>query len=337
MAKEDGATQTTFLESLVDAMGAIASAASVEQVLEETRREAERLFRARAELVAGDGAGPVNGAAAAARPTKLAVPVGSPEQRLATLHLEREQPFERGDAVRARVLADFASRTSENARLLAEVQMREAERARLFEQLITAEQDERRRIALIIHDGPVQSMSGIALMLDAALHSLRLGQVEEATEVTEGALKRQRDAIRALRDLSFALEPLILRDQGFTPAVSALADRLEASHGVRIELDVEAADVLEEKQQVGLYQLVREALNQALARGPQNLSLRVSETGDGRIETTIADDGTGERRKANLDAIAERARTVNAEVSIDAGEAGGTLTRVVLPAETRRG
>ena len=37
--------------------------------------------------------------------------------------------------------------------------------------LVAAEQDERRRIALFLHDGPVQHLSGIALMLDAAIRS----------------------------------------------------------------------------------------------------------------------------------------------------------------------
>ena len=38
------------------------------------------------------------------------------------------------------------------------------ERERLVERIITAEQDERRRLALFLHDGPVQSLAGIALM-----------------------------------------------------------------------------------------------------------------------------------------------------------------------------
>ena len=44
------------------------------------------------------------------------------------------------------------------------------------ERLIAAEQDERRRIALFLHDGPVQQLSGIALMLDAAQHSIAEGE-----------------------------------------------------------------------------------------------------------------------------------------------------------------
>jgi signal transduction histidine kinase len=52
-----------------------------------------------------------------------------------------------------------------------------------LDRLIAAEQDERRRIALFLHDGPVQNLSGIALMLDAALHSVETGKLDDATKV----------------------------------------------------------------------------------------------------------------------------------------------------------
>src|SRR5437016_13921998 len=89
------------------------------------------------------------------------------------------------------------------------------------ERLIAAEQDERRRIALFLHDGPVQQLSGIALMPDAAQHSIAEGKTDEALGIMAKALERHRETIRELRDLSFALEPVILRDQGFAPARKA--------------------------------------------------------------------------------------------------------------------
>src|SRR5437899_10377794 len=49
-----------------------------------------------------------------------------------------------------------------------------------LDRLIAAEQDERRRIALFLHDGPVQNLAGIALMLDAALHSITTAKLEDA-------------------------------------------------------------------------------------------------------------------------------------------------------------
>src|SRR5204862_4055309 len=106
-----------------------------------------------------------------------------------------------------------------------EAETRETERARLSEQLITAEQDERRRLANELHDSAVQSLSGIALMLDAATGAIEAGRLEEAQRVLDSALTRHRDTIRSLRDLSFSLEPGVLRDHGFGMAVTALAVR----------------------------------------------------------------------------------------------------------------
>ena len=100
------------------------------------------------------------------------------------------------------------------------------------ERLIAAEQDERRRIALFLHDGPVQQLSGIALMLDAAQHSIAEGKADEARAIIAMALERHRDTIRELRDLSFALEPVILRDQGFAPALQALVLGLAAAQSI---------------------------------------------------------------------------------------------------------
>ena len=111
-----------------------------------------------------------------------------------------------------------------------------------LDRLIAAEQDERRRIALFLHDGPVQNLAGIALMLDAALHAIQTGKLDDAASVVGTALERQRATIRELRDLSFALEPVVLRDQGFGPALHALAEQIGTTSEIRIDLDVEAAE-----------------------------------------------------------------------------------------------
>ena len=71
----------------------------------------------------------------------------------------------------------------------------------------------------------------------------------------DSALERHRETIRALRDLSFNLEPVVLRDQGFAPAVRAFAEQVGLSYEMQVDLDVEAADGLAEKAQVALYQI----------------------------------------------------------------------------------
>lgn len=212
-----------------------------------------------------------------------------------------------------------------------------AEAARLSNQLITAEQEERRRLALFLHDGPVQALAGIALMLDAVTDSIETGRLDEATRVLGNAVLRQRDTIRSLRELSFNLEPVVLRDQGFSPAVRALAQQLGMARGIQIDLEVEAAEGLAERAQVTLYQIIREALHHAIRRGPPTrISVTIRDGEDGGVETVIADNGTGERRRASFEAVAERARTLNGRLSIETGEDGGTAVHVVLPAYAAR-
>jgi signal transduction histidine kinase len=212
-----------------------------------------------------------------------------------------------------------------------------AEHARLSDQLITAEQDERRRLALFLHDGPVQSLSGIALMLDAVKAAVESDRPGDAREVLGSALDKQRETIRSLRDLSFELEPVVLRDQGFGPAVNALANQLGMSNQLEISLDVEVAETLEQRAQVAIYQIVREALHQAIRRGPPTkISVRVAEAADGGVETVISDNGAGERRRASFDEIAERARSLGGHLSVDPGADGGTAVRVAFPPYTVR-
>jgi signal transduction histidine kinase len=217
-------------------------------------------------------------------------------------------------------------------------QEQEAERARLSDQLITAEQDERRRLALFLHDVPVQAMSGIALMLDGVVDAIDHGRVEDAKEILAKAVGRQRETIRELRDLSFALEPVVLRDQGFGPAVQALADQVGVSHRVRVDLDVDAAEALAERAQIVLYQMIRESLDAAIRRGPPTrISVAIGEMNGGAVETVITDDGSGERRRRVFEALEERARTLQGRVDVDrSSDEGGTVVRITLPPYTAR-
>jgi two-component system NarL family sensor kinase len=220
----------------------------------------------------------------------------------------------------------------ENARLLADARIREHERARLSDRIITAEQDERRRLALFLHDGAVQNLSGIALMLDAAVQALDAGRLDTAREIVERASVSHRDTIRSLRDLSFNIEPVVLRDQGFVPAIRELARQLGTEHRIQVDVDAEHGDRLREREQIGLYQVIRESLNQAVHRGPPTrISVAIHDTGDGGLETVVADNGTGERRQAAIDTIAERVTTLNGRLTVTRGADGGTELHVLLP------
>ena len=205
------------------------------------------------------------------------------------------------------------------------------ERARVNQQLLTAEQDERRRLALFLHDGPVQTLSGVALMLDAVNHAIEDGKLEDARRVLAEALEKHRAAIKSLRDLSFNLEPVVLRDQGISPAVAALAEEIGLEREVKIEIDVGAAEQLDEKVQAALYQIIREALNSAVSRRPPptRIAVTVDRPKDGRFVTIIADDGGEERRHSFFDTLSERARALDGRLAFD--QKDGTTIVLELP------
>jgi len=205
-----------------------------------------------------------------------------------------------------------------------------AGRAELTEQILGAEQDERRRIALFLHDGPVQSLSGIALMLDAVGDFLNRGANEQAREILDKALSRTRTTIGELRDLSFNLEPVVLRDHGFGMAVNALAQEKGLAHKMKIELDVGAAEILGERTQAALYQIVREALDGAIRRGPPQTFSVLIEPEQQTLAVTIRDDAPSERRRRSIEVLEERARTLGAVISVDHDEHGSTM-RLALP------
>jgi len=200
------------------------------------------------------------------------------------------------------------------------------------DEILAAEQDERRRIALFLHDGPVQSLAGVALMLDAALNFLERGEAREAGEVLDRALGRTRTTIGELRDLSFNLEPVVLRDHGLGMALHALGDDRGAAHGIVVEVDAAAAETLSERTQAALYAIVREALEGAIRRGPpKTFSVRIAHRrDDDSLEVTIHDDAPGERRRRSIEALEERARTLHAKLTFEHPDAGSTM-RLVLP------
>jgi two-component system, NarL family, sensor kinase len=200
----------------------------------------------------------------------------------------------------------------------------------LSEQVLAAEQDERRRIALFLHDGPVQSLAGVALMLDASLDLISRGEHVQAREILDRALSRTRTTVGELRDLSFNLEPVALRDHGFAAAVDALAQSRGREHRIEVTLDVVRIDALGEQTQAALYQIVREALEEAIRRGPPS-RFEVTATVDapGMLRLVIRDDAPTERRRRALEVMSERARTLGATLTLD-HEVGGTTMSLEL-------
>ena len=127
------------------------------------------------------------------------------------------------------------------------------------------------------------------------------------------------------------LEPRVLHQLGFAAAAAALARRISSRHDVDIELDVDQVE-LGENAAVALYQILREATEQAVKRGaPSRIEIALHPTEAGGVELVVADDGPPERRAAVLEALADRAATLNARFSSEGRYPRGSTIRIDVP------
>jgi two-component system, NarL family, sensor histidine kinase UhpB len=277
----------------------------------------------------------------------VAMPAADGEPAELAVVRRETRPFSPLELAQLRVLGDFGSRARQNARLFtlaralrAQAEERERERARLSDRLLTAEEQERRRLSLALHDGPQQTIAGVGLMLEAALSDLVGDEHAETTRIVRIALDRTRGIVRDLRRLTFALEPITLRDHGFGAAFGELAAQTGEAHGVGVAVEAAIVDQLERPIQVCLYRIAQEALANTIKHaGASAVTVSAHRRRDGSIEFAIADDGSGtsleelDRRghHQGVDAMRERASGIGATLRFETTPGGGTTVRVVVP------
>ena len=200
---------------------------------------------------------------------------------------------------------------------------------------LLAERAERRRIAEQLHDGPVQHVAALSQMLDAAVAALEDGDVASGRRVAARALTVARDAAEELRAIVAGLEPVMLDEIGLAAAVRELAERTAGRRGASIDVTIDD-EGLGEGARSSLFQVIREALDQAIRRGPPSVvSVSLARTQSTGIELVISDNGAPERRQAVIDGLAERAAELNG--SLEANRDGPwTRIRLVVPPSATR-
>jgi two-component system sensor histidine kinase UhpB len=256
-------------------------------------------------------------------------------------------PFSAVERAQLRVFAAAAVRTAHNARLFTlaetlrvEAELRERERGRLSDRLLRVEEGERRRLALALHDGPQQSIAGIGLIVQAAHDTIEAGEVAQGLSSLNRALEHCRGVVRSLRTLTFALEPITLRDHGFTAAFCELAGQLSESHKIEIVVDATAIDALDRQAQVSLYRIAQEATTNAVKHaGGSRIGVTARTLEKGGIELCIADNGRGAHEEElqrggmhrGVDAMRERAWGVGGTMTFEETTGGGCTVRVIVP------
>jgi len=166
----------------------------------------------------------------------LAAPLLSKDRRLGVLVVGRDTawPFGDADASLLATLSDQLAIVMENVRLFQEVRAKEAARGELLSKIITAHEDERRRIARELHDEVSQSLTVLMISITAA-EGMR----------DPDALRKKLDSLYASAEATLAevgkivhdLRPTALDDLGLVSAVRLHARNLLEASGVRLAFD----------------------------------------------------------------------------------------------------
>ena len=209
--------------------------------------------------------------------------------------------------------------------------MSEASADRGLTERLRAERDERRRLAELIHDGPVQHRRGDrADARCGARTRWRTGDDEIGRRIVTRALEVAHEASVDLREIVSGIEPDALSELGFAGAVRELAERLSVRRGVEIELDVDGAG---DTRRRGAVRPLPGRARGARPGGAPRASLadqRLPAGDAGGRRAPVADDGGQERRQAVLDGLAERAAELNGTFASETTDAG-TWIAVRLP------
>ena len=218
----------------------------------------------------------------------------------------------------------------------------EEERARLLRRLVSAQEEERRRIARELHDQLGPYPTALLLGLKRLKES---GQNPAAVEEGVGELMRLADHLgQELHRLAWELRPAALDDLGLHTALANYVE--EWSARFRIAADFHSNGLLERRLppqvEIALYRIVQEALtNVSKHAGARRVSV-ITEYRQGRLLAVVEDDGRGfnlaevfgaaaARRRLGLIGMRERARMLGGEVEIESAPGSGTTLYVRVP------
>jgi signal transduction histidine kinase len=219
--------------------------------------------------------------------------------------------------------AAAAARLSlENARLHAETRTQLAQVRESRARLVTAADEERRRIERDIHDGAQQRLVALGLQLRTVQRKLGADADPEVTRLLEATVGELQVAVDELRELARGVHPAILTEDGLGAALESLAARtplpieLEAFDG-RLPAPVEAA----------AYFVASEALANVAKHSHASKASVSARRRNGTVEIVIEDDGVGGARPeqgSGLRGLADRVEALGGHLRIESNTGSGT-------------
>ena len=245
-----------------------------------------------------------------------------------------------GDRVFILSIRDLTRRNTEEA-------TRERDRLRFLERVITAQDDERRRIARELHDEAGQALTSLMVRLRALEDAPTLGAARARASRLRGSLS---DAIGGLARLARGLHPSLLDDLGLAPALRRQAGETAEAIGVPVTVHVRGlgARRLPLPVETALYRIAQEALtNVARHSRARRVDVTLLRNAAG-AHLVVADDGRGfappaherpsrRRHSLGLLGIRERAAALGGAAHVASAPGRGTTVTVTVPLRAPRG
>jgi signal transduction histidine kinase len=180
-------------------------------------------------------------------------------------------------------------------RLEKKVEERTMEIRRISYDLLSAQEEERRRVALELHDDLGQSLSAIKFKIEESLHGLRKEPESKCAEILEPIVPMVQEIVNSIRRIQKNLRPPSLDDLGILPTISWFCREFETTYsGIKIlkNFDVEEGDI-PEPLKIVIFRVIQEALNNTAkhSRAEEvNISIILVK---GILKLVISDNGIG--------------------------------------------
>lgn len=253
------------------------------------------------------------------------------------------------DRMRKQMLANIEELADWNQKLetrvteqTVEIREQQALTKKLLHKTLTAQEEERGRLARELHDQIGQSLMAVEIHLSRIANSLPDDDEESLKRVEQGRTVAQQ-ATKELRQVIAALRPGVLDQLGLVPALNWMSKHTLRPLGLKVDIKTSGLDKrFPDEIETILFRIAQEAMNN-VARHSKAESLEISlQRVDEQAMMTLSDDGCGYdlsavrteedySRGLGLAGMQERASLVGGKVTVESEPGQGTMVRVMLP------
>ncbi len=262
---------------------------------------------------------------------------------LAVSNQELKKEIER----RAEIEAALKKSERHYAELLAESGLLQEQLRYLSREILSAQEEERKRISRELHDRIAASLTGINLEL-AALRNEAAGYNQALKRRIARTQRLVQNSVEVIHAYARDLRPTVLDDLGLIPALHSFTKNFFKLTGIRVRLNVFAAvEELDNSKRTVLYRVTQEALtNVGKHAGASEVEVNIGKLGDA-VALSIQDNGRSfqverllcshENKRLGLLGMRERVEMVGGSFRVQSARGQGTTVHASIPIQHHRG